>query len=109
MLIVDELELRLHPLITCAIVRLFSSEATNPQHAQLIFTTHDSNLLSERLFRRDQIWFTEKDKYGATNLSSLVEFKLGREEPLRHNYLSGRFGAVSIIPDNCSLVRVLDI
>lgn len=59
-LIVDELDTRLHVLISRAMVELFSSTETNSNNAQLIFMTHDTNLLSNKLFRRDQIWFTEK-------------------------------------------------
>jgi uncharacterized protein len=74
-LVIDELDARLHPLITMSIVKLFNSTNMNPNNAQLIFATHDTNLLSKDLFRRDQIWFTEKDRYNATNLYSLVENK----------------------------------
>jgi len=63
-LIVDELDARLHPLITRAIIGLFNFSETNPQNAQLIFATHDTNLLSKDMFRRDQIWFAEKDRFG---------------------------------------------
>ena len=61
-LIIDEFDARLHPLMSRSIVELFNSNDTNPHNAQLIFMTHDTNLLSNKIFRRDQIWFTEKDK-----------------------------------------------
>ena len=67
-LFIDELDARLHPLITCAIIRLFNSKDKNPHNAQLIFATHDTNLLNKDLFRRDQIWFAEKDRQRATHL-----------------------------------------
>jgi uncharacterized protein len=67
-LIVDEFDARLHPLMSMSIVELFNSSDRNPNNAQLIFMTHDTNLLSNKIFRRDQIWFTEKDRYGATAL-----------------------------------------
>jgi AAA15 family ATPase/GTPase len=108
-LVVDELDVRLHPLITYRIVKLFASEVTNPQNAQLIFTTHEAHLLSERLFRRDQVWFTEKDKDGATCLYSLVEFKMEKDRSFKHDYLSGRYGAIPIIWEIRSLGQVLDI
>ncbi|MEH1840702.1 MAG: AAA family ATPase [Nostoc sp.] len=74
-LIIDEFDARIHPLISRAIVELFNSNETNPNNAQLIFMTHDTNLLNNKLFRRDQIWFTEKNRYGATDLSkSWVNF-----------------------------------
>ena len=59
-LIIDEFDSKMHPLLTCRIITLFNSKETNPKNAQLIFTTHDTNLLSANIFRRDQIWFTQK-------------------------------------------------
>jgi uncharacterized protein len=98
-LIVDELDARLHPLITCAIVRLFNSSKTNPNNAQLIFTTHDTNLLSCNLFRKDQVWFTEKNRYGATDLYSLVEYKIPEQASFEQDYIAGKYGAVPFIGD----------
>nr|MCU0445480.1 ATP-binding protein [Microscillaceae bacterium] len=72
-LVVDELDAKLHPLLTKSIVQLFNSKETNPKNAQLIFATHDTNLLSACTFRRDQIWFTEKDRFGASKLYSLAD------------------------------------
>ena len=103
-LIIDELDARLHPLITCAIVKLFNSFKTNLNNAQLIFTTHDANLLSYNLFRKDQIWFTEKNRYGATDLYSLVEYKIPDNTTFEQDYIAGRYGAVPFIGD---LNRVL--
>ena len=73
-LVVDELDSKLHPLLTQKIISLFNSKETNPKNAQLVFTTHDTNLLSANLFRRDQIWFTQKDRYGSSTLYSLAEY-----------------------------------
>jgi uncharacterized protein len=98
-LIVDELDSRLHPLITCEIVKLFNSPKTNPKNAQLIFTTHDTNLLSSNLFRKDQIWFTEKNRYGATDLYSLAEYKIPEQSSFEQDYISGKYGAVPFIGD----------
>jgi uncharacterized protein len=103
-LIVDELDARLHPLISCAIVKLFNSPITNPHNAQLIFTTHDTNLLSANMFRKDQIWFTEKDRYGATDLYSLVEYEIPDDAPFEQDYIAGKYGAIPFIGD---LNRVL--
>jgi uncharacterized protein len=103
-LIVDELDARLHPLISCAIVKLFNSPITNPRNAQLIFTTHDTNLLSANMFRRDQIWFTEKDRYGATDIYSLVEYEIPDDAPFEQDYIAGKYGAIPFIGD---LNRVL--
>jgi uncharacterized protein len=103
-LIIDELDARLHPLISCAIVKLFNSSITNPRNAQLVFTTHDTNLLSAKLFRKDQVWFTEKNRYGATDLYSLVEYKISDDAPFEQDYIAGRYGAIPFIGD---LNRVL--
>ncbi len=92
-LFIDELEARLHPLLTREIVRLFNSLQTNPHNAQLIFATHDAGLLGECLLRRDQIWFTEKNRYGATELYSLAEMKERNDASFDKNYLAGRYGA----------------
>jgi AAA15 family ATPase/GTPase len=81
-------------------MRLFSSPATNPQSAQLIFNTHDTNLLSSGDLRRDQIWFTEKDPTGSSHLYPLTDFKPRRQENLENGYLQGRYGAIPFVhPD----------
>jgi uncharacterized protein len=94
---VDELDTSLHPLMAVQIMRLFSSPATNPQSAQLIFNTHDTNLLSSGDLRRDQIWFTEKDPTGSSHLYPLTDFKPRRQENLENGYLQGRYGAIPFI------------
>lgn len=102
-LIIDELDAKLHPLITMRIVELFNSPASNPNNAQLIFATHDTNLLGEELFRRDQIWFTEKDEQEQTDLYSLYDFnlpdgsKVRNDSNLEKNYIRGRYGAIPFI------------
>lgn len=95
--VIDELDARLHPLLTCEIVRLFNDKQTNPHHAQLIFTTHDTNLLGSDLFRRDQIWFVEKDQQGATDLYSLAEFKVRNDASYERDYIKGRYGAIPLL------------
>ena len=103
LLIVDELDAKLHPLLTREIVNMFNNKETNPKHAQLIFATHDTNLLSADLFRRDQVWFTEKDDTEQTDLYNLVEFKLPdgskvrNDSNLERNYIRGRYGAIPYI------------
>lgn len=97
--IVDELDARLHPLITCAIIDLFNNPKTNPHDAQLIFTTHDTNLLQNTIFRRDQIWFVEKDQFGSSHLYSLVEFKVRNDASFEKDYIQGRYGAIPFIGD----------
>lgn len=96
-LIIDELDARLHPLMTSELIRLFNSMQTNPHHAQLIFTTHDTNLLGSDLFRRDQIWFVEKDRQGGTDLYSLAEFKVRNDASFERDYVKGRYGATPIL------------
>ena len=104
-LIIDELDARLHPLITIAIIELFNSEEANPNNAQLIFMTHDTNLLSNKLFRRDQIWFTEKNRYGATDLYSLAEYKIRNDASFESDYIKGKYGAIPYIGDLTHLVN----
>jgi len=99
-LIVDELDASLHPILTIHLVKLFHSSETNPKNAQLIFATHDTNLLNNDILRRDQIWFTEKNQFGATDLYSLVEYKQNparKNTNLEKNYLQGRYGAIPYI------------
>lgn len=100
LLVMDELDAKMHPLISQHIIRLFSNGKTNPHHAQLLFTTHDTNLLSSHLLRRDQIWFTEKDKAESTDLYSLMNIVLPDgtkprgDGNLERNYIKGRYGAI---------------
>lgn len=100
LLVVDELDAKMHPLISQHIIELFSKETTNPHHAQLLFTTHDTNLLSSHLLRRDQIWFTEKDKAESTDLYNLMHIVLPdgskprSDSNLERNYIKGRYGAI---------------
>ncbi|APQ19417.1 abortive infection protein [Maribacter hydrothermalis] len=97
-LIVDELDSKLHPNLVSEIVSLFNSKESNPNNAQLIFNTHDTNLLSSGLFRRDQIWFVEKNKKGEGSIYSLSDFKKVRQkEALETNYLRGKYGATPFL------------
>lgn len=104
-LVVDELESKLHPNLVHKIVGLFHSPETNPHNAQLIFNTHDSNLLStggpaSPMLRRDQIWFVSKDRYGASSLYPLSNFKtdtVRKNDDYREKYLQGRFGAIPFL------------
>lgn len=96
-LFVDELDAKLHPMITRAIVHLFMDRETNPKGAQLIFTTHDTHLLNTKHLRRDQIWFTEKDKTEASDLYSLLDFKVRNDRDIENDYINGRYGAIPFI------------
>ena len=97
-LLVDELEASLHPKLAIEIVKQFNNPQTNPKNAQVIFTTHDTNLLGndvgEPVLRRDQVWLTKKDKEGATVLYPLTDFKPRKPENLERGYLQGRYGAI---------------
>lgn len=99
-LIIDEFGSSIHPMITRLLISLFNNKETNPLGSQLIFTTHDTNLLDNKLLRRDQIWFTEKDDTASTDLYSLVEFKdasgvkVRNDRSYEKDYINGRYGAI---------------
>ncbi|MCD8082528.1 MAG: ATP-binding protein [Clostridiales bacterium] len=99
-LFVDELNARLHPLLVRTFLITFLNPEINKNHAQLVFTTHDSWQLSTNLLRRDEIWFTEKDTDGVTTLYSLADFvdadgvKIRKDESYEKNYLLGKYGAI---------------
>lgn len=104
-LVIDEFDSKLHPQLTRKIVELFHSPSTNPHNAQLVFITHDTNLLDPQLLRRDQISFAQKDKNGATELYSLVEFKGVRNDAsFEKDYLQGKYRAV---PTNLNQLEAL--
>jgi AAA15 family ATPase/GTPase len=96
-LLVDELEASLHPHLVRELLKVFQSPERPSAEAQLIFATHDTTLLDPELFRRDQIWFTEKDKGGSTRLYSMLDYKPRKGEAMQKGYLSGRYGAIPII------------
>jgi AAA15 family ATPase/GTPase len=93
-LFVDELDLHLHPNIVRFLVELFHSPKTNLKNAQLVFTTHDTSLLDTDLFRRDQVWFVQKDDNKGSRLYSLLDFKPRKGEAIGKGYLQGRYGAL---------------
>lgn len=97
-IIIDEFDARFHPLLTRKILELFNSNQNT--NSQLIFTTHDTNLLSADLLRRDQIEFVEKDKYGASHLYSLVQFKgIRNTASFEKDYIQGKYGAIPFLGD----------
>ena len=103
-LIIDEIERSLHPSLVEMIIKFFHSIEINKSNAQLIFNTHDTNLLSLDLFRRDQIWFAEKDpKKGATELYPLDDFSVRKTENIQKGYLNGRYGAIPFVAMGDSL------
>lgn len=97
---VDELNARLHPLLVRNFILAFSNPKINKNHAQLVFTTHDTWQLSNQLLRRDEIWFTEKDEDGLSTLYSLADFvdedgsRIRKDESYEKNYLLGKYGAI---------------
>jgi AAA15 family ATPase/GTPase len=94
-LVVDEPDESLHTKACEAILTLFSTPDTNPKGAQLIATTHDTNLLGSPLLRRDQVWFTEKDPEGATHLYPLTDIRTRRGDNIEKGCLQGRYGAIA--------------
>ncbi len=96
-LIIDELDARLHPLLTREIVSLFNDPEHNRNNAQLVFVIQDTNLLDNQLLRRDQIWFVEKDRQGASYLYSLAEFKVRNDATFEKDYIQGRYGAIPFL------------
>lgn len=104
-LFIDEFDSRFHPLLTKKIVELFNS--LENKKSQLIFTTHDTNLLSSDLLRRDQIDFVEKDKYGASHLYTLIEIKGVRNDAsFEKDYIQGKYGAIPFLGDFTNLITV---
>jgi uncharacterized protein len=103
LLLVDEIERSLHPCLARKIVDQFNDPAANPRNAQIIFATHDTNLLGTTLgepaLRRDQVWLTEKDAAGATVLYPLTDYKPRKAENLERGYLQGRYGAIPFLSD----------
>lgn len=112
LLVIDEIEAKTHPIITINIVKLFLSKETNPLNAQIIFATHDTNLLSYTKLRRDQINFVEKNKWEATQVWALSDFKYKesqqKERPdvdKEKRYLEGRYEAIPVLG---SFVKQID-
>jgi len=92
--LIDEFEASLHPLLARKLVEYFQKSRSK---AQLIFATHDTTLLDPTLLRRDQVWFAEKDSFGASKLRPMSDFKPRKGEALQKGYLAGRYGAVPIL------------
>jgi uncharacterized protein len=96
-LVFDELHASMHPLMTRRLVELVHNPETNPGGGQLVFTCHDTTLLDSDLFRRDQIYFVEKDKEGASHLYSLQDYRPRKGEAFQRGYLAGRYGALPFL------------
>ena len=94
-LVIDEIDRSMHPFIVKYLINMFRNTSINQHNAQLIFTTHTTTLLSLSTFRRDQIWFTEKDaEQGITDLYALDEYPVKKAENIEKGYLVGRYGAI---------------
>jgi AAA15 family ATPase/GTPase len=96
---IDEIESSLHPSLVRALLKLLLCSETNPNDAQVVFTTHNTTLLDTTLLRRDQIWFTEKGPAGNTHLYPLSDFSPRKGEALAKGYLAGRYGAIPVLRD----------
>lgn len=95
-LFVDELNVKLHPLLLKFIIDLFYE---NDSCGQLIYTTHDTTLMDKKFFRRDQIWFVQKDQYGYSDLMSLADFKVRSDASFEKDYLAGVYGGIPLIKE----------
>lgn len=93
-LLIDELESSLHPSLALWIVGLINDASFNQLGGQVVFNTHDTNLLNSKILRRDQIWFVEKDQMGCSHLYPLWKYKPRKDESLSSGYLLGRYGAI---------------
>ena len=103
-LIIDELDKSLHPFLVQYIVEMFNDPEINKYGSQLIFNTHDTNLLNLNILRRDQIWFTEKNnESGVSDLYPLSDFSVRKQENVEKGYMLGRYGAVPFIKNDFNL------
>lgn len=91
---VDELNIKLHPLLLKFIIDLFYEQNSK---AQLIYTTHDTTLMDKKFFRRDQIWFVQKDEFGYSQLSALSDFKVRSDASFEKDYLAGVYGGIPLL------------
>lgn len=106
-IIIDEFDARFHPLLTRKILELFNSKENTG--AQLIFTTHDTNLLSSDFLRKDQIEFVEKDKFGSSHLYPLVQFKgIRNTASFEKDYIQGKYGAIPFLGDFNKILNIQD-
>jgi len=101
--VVDELHNSLHPLILKYLVSLFHNKNINTKNAQLIFTTHETEILNQDIFRRDQVWFCDKDDTFVSQLIPLTDYKPRKSEKLSKGYLNGRYGGVPLLEEDMKL------
>lgn len=96
-LFLDELDARLHPILSLQILKLFNCQIKNSKHAQLVAATHSTNLLDKEHLRRDQIWLTTKDGHGSSSLISLLEYKVRNDASFEKEYIAGKYGGIPLI------------
>ena len=96
LIFVDELNIKLHPLLLKYMIDLFYD---NSSKAQLIYTTHDTTLMDKKFFRRDQIWFVQKDECGYSELSALSDFKVRSDASFEKDYLAGVYGGIPMLQE----------
>lgn len=102
--LVDEIERSLHPLLTQRFIEIFRDYHIN-QRIQLVFTTHETFIMNQDLFRRDEIWFVERNRLGASNIYSLDRFKERFDKILSKGYVDGRYGAIPILKKSYSISK----
>ena len=93
---VDELSIKLHPLLLKFIIDLFYEKESA---SQLIYTTHDTTLMDKKFFRRDQIWFVQKDEFGYSELFALSDFKVRSDASFEKDYLAGVYGGIPLLKE----------
>lgn len=99
-LFLDEMDANLHPILTRALIEFFNDPEINTRGAQLVLTSQDTNLLDLTLFKKDQIFFVEKDKFGSSHLASLSDYNnIRNSEKVEKNYILGKYGAIPYIGD----------
>lgn len=101
----DEIDTSMHPLLTRQLIALFLNPDSNPNHAQLIFTVHDTSLLNGDFLRRDEVWFTTKQANGSTCLEPLSDYSPRKDESLSGGYLAGRYDAIPNLEDFANFVN----
>jgi len=94
LLVIDEIDTSMHPLLSRKLIQLFQHKETNQNCAQILFSTHDTNLLAGGFLRRDQVWFTEKDEKGSTVIYPLTDISTRKGDNIESGYLQGRYGAI---------------
>ena len=104
-LVIDEFDTRLHPILAKYIIQLFHSNKNNLNMAQLIIVSHNTLLLDKDIFRRDQIWFTEKNEYNESKLYSLIDYKIRKDASFEKDYILGKYGSIPYIQSNDNILR----